>query len=178
MKLIRNRADARWLPARFNFALSRLIAFAICRTRQPRPQPGLVLAIDRNQSAVENYVVAAWFYVSSVMYLFAALQLGMPRWAAAAIAIPATAFLILLFTFLSAIGTRAWREQNHIRMNHVVLMVVMTLISAFAVTTAHWTRFVGGAALVLLAVNAIAAVIVRLLQPRFAALERSFEAGV
>lgn len=175
--MIRNRADARWLPARFNFALPRLIAFAICRTRRPRPKPGLVLAIDRNQSAVENYVVAVWFYLSSVAYLFAALRLAMPRSAAAAIAIPAAAFLILLFTFLSAIGTHAWREQNHIRMNAVVLMVTMVVISAFAVSTAHWTRFVGVVALTLFAANAIAAIIVWLLQSRFAALEQSFEAG-
>jgi len=176
--MIRNRADARWLPTRFNTALARLIAFTVCRARQPRHQPGLVLAIDRNQSATENYFVAIWFYLSSVAYFFSGLERLMPRWSALLVALPATALTIQFLTHLFSFGTHAWRQQSHARLNSVALMLIMIFLSFSAITTTHWTRFVGGMALLLFAMNAIAAVAVRMLGSRFAALERSFEAEV
>ena len=176
--MIRNRADARWLPTRFNFALARLIAFVICKSSKPRPEAGLVISIDRHQSALENYLVALWFYSSTVAYLYVTLQTAVPPWAALPLALFITPMALQLSTHLfSSFGTSAWISVSHMRLNNVILMSVMSAASLYALTTGHWTRHVGMAALGLLTLNGLSAVIMRLLAPSLAALEASFEAG-
>lgn len=174
MKLIRNRAEARWLPGRFNLAMFRLLAFFLCRTAEREMRPGLVLAIDRHQSAVENYTVALWLVVSSSIYAFALLRRVLVTWAAVVLALPVALLVIQALTQLVLMAPRRW-NRSHLRLNTFILMTVMIVLSMTIATTAHWSSVVGWVGVVLAALNALAAVVVRFLQPRLDALERSFE---
>ncbi|HEY8850400.1 MAG TPA: hypothetical protein VIO12_13960, partial [Thermoanaerobaculia bacterium] len=51
--------------------MARLLGFAASRLRSPvvLPVDRVVYAIDRDQSAVENYGVAIWFMVTLACYL-------------------------------------------------------------------------------------------------------------
>src|SRR4051794_21762234 len=69
---IRNRPEARWLPSRHRFALFRLYALLRLVSAKPeQTEAELVLPIERDQSAHEQYAVALWIYVTAVAYVAA-----------------------------------------------------------------------------------------------------------
>jgi hypothetical protein len=156
VKLIRNRADARWLPGRFNLAMFRLLAFFVCRTAKREVRPGLVLAVDRHQSALENYTVALWLVVSSSIYAFALLRRVTVAWAAAVLALPVALLVIQALTQLVLMAPQRW-SRSHLRLNTFILMTVMIALSIIIAATAHWSKVVGWAGIVLAALNAVAA---------------------
>ena len=177
MKLIRNRADARWLPARFNLGIFRLVAFVMARNARREDRPGIVLGIDRHQSTFENYLLSIWFVVSFSLYAFGLMRIaGTPPWVAMLLALPAAIVVLqVIVVGTGALSVAALPDQNHIRLVTAVLMSATILLSAWMATTAHWTRHVGRFALAGLVVNTIAAVIMRLLTPQVEALERAYE---
>ena len=177
MRLIRTRADARWLPARFNLGIFRLVAFVIARRAQRKDQPGLVLGIDRHQSAFENNSLSICLVASFSLYAYGAMRIvGTPAWAAVLVALPAAILalhVIVVGTGLLFVATLS--TQNHIRILTALLMAVTILLSAWIATTAHWTRYVGRLAIAGVLLNALAAVVMRLLTPQVEALERAYE---
>ena len=72
MRVVRGRADARWLPSRHNFALFRLAAFLRLRRARPEPCDGSCV-IDRHQSAMETWLVMSWVTLTFACYLAATL---------------------------------------------------------------------------------------------------------
>lgn len=174
MKLIRNRAEARWFPGRFNLAMFRLLAFVLCRSSRRQTQPGLVLAVDRHQSALESYAVALWIMLSSSIYAFALLRRVVTAWAAALLAVPAALFVIQALTQLVLVAPRRW-DRSHHRLNSFILMSAMVLVSGYIAMTAHWSSVVGWTGIALAVANTIAALALWFLRPQVTALERSFE---
>lgn len=176
MKVVRDREDARWLPSRHHFALFRLIAFLRLRAAQPRPRPGLVLVVDRHQSALENHTVSIWIMLTLAGYLAAGL---LARWPLP-LAVPAAVFLAA--TFANALNIAGGvlflvrSSPNNIRPNSILFMTTMLLLAVYFARHASWARFVAWQFLALVALNAVAAAIVFLLRDPIARLEAAFAA--
>ncbi len=175
MRIVRDRRDARWLPSRFHFALFRLYAYVRLRAAKPEPAPGLILSIDRDQSAAENFLTticivfvagcdfAAWFERSmSTPLAYAAGIL------AAVLAIQA------LVTGGGALITVVVRTGVRTAANliSVLLMVLMITAGAAVAASDSSARYIAGGFLVLVAMNAAAAVATFLLRNRIAEQER------
>ena len=165
MRLVRGRAEARWLPSRHRFALFRLFAFLRLRSAQPEPREGLILVVDRDQSAAEHHSVSLWIVLTVTCYfavtLFASwpLPLALPVSfvvAAAAVEVP----LLVFGTFAPP------------RVNSFLCMSVFTAAAAYFAMERSWVRFAAWQFLALLALNALAAAIVFLLRGPIARLER------
>src|ERR1700686_3152660 len=80
VRVVRDCPQAQYLPSRCHFALARLLAFAASRFRSPAAPHAdrVVHALDRDQSAVENYGVAIWFVVTLACYLMFLLPFRAP----------------------------------------------------------------------------------------------------
>src|SRR5687768_12212735 len=102
MRTVRDRPDARWLPSRFRYAISRLIAFALIRRSRPREAWGLVLVVDRDQSATEYYVISIWLLLTVSCYVGAVLSPVTNSVVAAIVAIPIASLIIEAPIYLSA----------------------------------------------------------------------------
>jgi tetrahydromethanopterin S-methyltransferase subunit E len=104
---------------RNRFALPKLIA-RIARREKPLPAgvDRVLLADDRDQSAIENYTVCIWFCATVVVYIAAALPLQFPL--ALLAAIPLTAIAIEIPIYAGG--------------NSFVLMLLHFLASAYFVS--------------------------------------------
>ena len=164
MRLVRDRDDARWMPSRFHFALFRLAAFLRLRGMAPRPRRGIILAVDRHQSAFENYAVSIWIVITLACYV--------------AYELPSLWPLALLFA-LTAIqvavvaGGLIARSE---RASSVVLMSLFLLAAAYYARTATWVRFVAWQVLAFAALNALSALLVFALRGTIAKREAAFAA--
>lgn len=168
MKMVRERADARWLPSRHRFALFRLVAYAVFRSNGPRSQPGLALGIDRDQSALENYTVAAWIMGSATCFAFALLD-GVLMAPVATVLAPFVAAVVLqVFVVVPGLVRR---NRDNTGQNSFITMAAMALTAIYLTQSDRWIRVVAWLFLASLAANAVASVIARLLRNRFAALE-------
>ena len=147
-EIIRDNPAARRLPARHQFALGRLIASLMQRfATAPRLDVDhLLLAVDREQSAVENYTVSVWFWLSTACYLAAVLPLH-PA-VAVAIAIPLAAFVVQVPLYLGA--------------NRPVLMFLYFCASVYFATVAAPVHFVAWFSLAVFAANATAWIVNRI----------------
>lgn len=154
MNVVRGRAEARWLPARHRFALFRLFAHVKSRTAKAEPREGLMLMLDRDQSAYEHYAVSTWIVLTVTCYLAATLFGAWPLPLALVAAIPATAVAIEIAVCVNGL------VFGNARRNGIAFMLLMTAASAYLVTAATWVRFAAGQFLALLALNAVAAVVV------------------
>jgi len=174
VKAVRDREDARWLPSRHNFALFRLFAFLRLRFATPRPRTGIVLIIDRNQSAFENHAVASWIGLTLAAYLAAGVLASWPL----ALAIPAALLIAgaIMQVMVVGGGLLVFLFPNRIRANSILFMTTMLLLAAYYATRATWARFVAWQFLALVALNAIAAIVVFFLRRPIARLEAAFAA--
>ena len=84
MRLIRNRRDAWWAPARFDHAFFRLMALVIASRLREERMPGIVRVADRQQNPIESYAIAVWCLVTCSLY-FAALLAPLTGWLLAAL---------------------------------------------------------------------------------------------
>jgi hypothetical protein len=137
------------MTGRNHFALARLIAF--CVRLPPRPQSEkVILAIDRHQSAAENYAVCIWFMATTTCFIAAYVPwiLAFPL-ALIAVQIP-----------ISATGL----VFNNPRVNGAFLMLCATVAALYFASQPAWQRFVAYVFLGVLALNAIAFVILWLLR--------------
>lgn len=168
MNVVRDHPEGRWLPSRFRFAAFRLFAYAIFRP-EPARQSGLVLAIDRDQTAVEQYTIAVWTTVTVTCFAYGFLERAFVRPVAAILA-PVAAFVAInLFVTWRFLGPAAWRERNRMDANSFTAMFVITMAALYLAATEGPVRYVAVFFLACLAVNAIAAIAVRLMPERFAA---------
>lgn len=147
-EMIQDNPAARWLPSRHHFALTRLIAFVTGRVRTaPKLDLDLLLlAIDRDQTAIENYTIAVWFWLTTACYLSAVLPLHPAL--AIVIAIPLAAFVVQIPMFFGASAP--------------VLMLLYFCASAYFATAPGAVHYVAWFSLSLFVVNAIAWIIDRL----------------
>lgn len=168
MKVVRGRADARWLPSRYSFALFRLYGFL--RMRFARPQTaGVALIIDRNQSAAENFTVGAWILLTLAAYVAATLARWWTLPGALLAAIPVA--LLLINATVVIIGVLLIHRGNNLRMNSIVLITMMTGAAGHFAREQSWVRFAAWQFLAVLALNALAAVFVLLLRNAMAEAE-------
>ena len=169
MRLVRGRADARWLPSRHNFALFRLGAYLRLRRAQPEHRD-VILVIDRHQSTTETWAVTCWLAFTLTCYLAATLFADWPIAIAIVISLPLSVATLQVPAILSAL-TIARFARNRIRVNSIALMVFFTAASAYLALRPTWVRFVAWQFLALLALNAVAAIVAFALRGSIAALE-------
>jgi hypothetical protein len=181
VNVVRDRADARWLPSRFDFALFRLFAYFRLKTIGPEEAPGLVLSIERHQSAIENYLIS--FCVCLVMAAFIAsiVAANLPLGPACLIALPMTGILISAqIVFMGAVITPLLRKVTGmggaacIAMNSILMSAIAITAAILLAIGSSPLRHIGTAYLLLLAANAIASVVVFLMQRQFDDLERRY----
>lgn len=172
MRVISGRADARWLPSRFRFALFRLFAFVRMRAAKPEPRD-VALVIDRNQSVIESYTISAWTALTVVCYLAETLLDSWPLPLAFIAAIPLVNVVFEIPIIL--LGTIVRRDRNNLDTQSAFLMVLLSAASlyiALAESFARsWIRFAAWQFLALVALNAIAAALMFLLRGAIARME-------
>lgn len=176
MNLVRNHAEARWMPSRHCYALFRL--FAYLRLRNARPERSdIMLAIERHQSNMETMLVAAWMVLTVAGCLAGTT---FPSWHLA-LAIPAAILAAMLsiqiLMIVSALVIAPLFPGPGARVNSIVLMTLTAALAAYSAMQASWMRFAGLQFLALVALNAIAAAIMFLLRNSVAELEASIAGG-
>ena len=172
MRAVRNRADARWAPSRFHFAIFRLAALIIGSRVPVEHRDGEVLVIERNQNSIESYLVSAWIVITLSAYTQSLLARPIGWVAAAIIAVPVVMALMQVMIIAAFIVLPA-PASDHTRLNGAVLMTGFAALSAWIATTSLWSRYVGMLFLAILAVNGVAAVATRLLRAKIAAADRA-----
>jgi len=166
VRIVRGRAEARWLPSRHHFALARLFAFLRMRGAKPQPREGLMLVVDRDQTAAEHHCVSLWIVATVACYIAATLLASWPIAAAFPLAfvLAAVAIEVPVVSIGLLVPARA---------NGTVLMALLVAAAAYFATQRSWVRFAAWQFLAVVALNALAAVIVFLLRGPIARLERS-----
>jgi len=162
VKIVRDRADARWLPSRFNFALFRLFAYVRLRMARPQPRPGLMLSIDRYQSAAENYIVCVVVMIVVASFFHSPLVGAIVAIVAPQIAIPVVG--TILGIFVSA-------DSSRVEANSMLMLVAIIAVSVYFARESY----VAQAFLGLVVLNGVAAAVLFLLRGSVARLERRFE---
>lgn len=180
MRVVRNRADARWFPSRHNFALFRLAAYLRLRGARPEHRDG-IFVIDRHQSATETWLVMSWVTLTFACYLTATLFVDWHIALALPVSLPLAIVLLEVPAILSALTiaplfhslSRAIARDrvNGFRVNGVVIMLLFSAASVYFALHPTWIRFVAWQFLALLALNAVAAVIAFPLRHSIARLE-------
>lgn len=149
------------VPSRHHFALFRLGAYLRLRLTQTQiRRDGVVYMTDPDQSAFENYSVAAWTVLMISCYLsdFVTPFLA-PLLAAISVHIPVCTIGVLR------------KNKNNIRLVGIITMSFLAFAAAMYATSASWLRFVAWQFFALAALNALAAVIVFFLRGSIAKLE-------
>jgi hypothetical protein len=172
VNVVTDRPEARWLPSRHRFALTRLIAYAKLRGA---PNAGntvehLILPIDRDQTAAEMNGVAIWVFVMTVCYVAAALPLFWP--AAIAVAIPIAAVIIHFpIVIIGPIVRMLIGDGNHVKIISLITMMLLLIASSYFAVSSSWARYVAWLFFAVLITNAVAASVVWLLRARIRAAE-------
>ena len=172
MKFVRGRADARWMPSRHHFALFRLFAFLRLRNAPPEPREGLVLVIDRDQTALEHNSVSLWIVLTVTCYLAATIFGRWPLPLALAVAFPLAP--VAIHVPMLSLG---FLTRGHRRVNAMSLMLVFIAAAAYFARHESWARFAAWQFLALVALNAGAAAVVFMLRSRIDRLERGVSSG-
>ncbi|HEX7705125.1 MAG TPA: hypothetical protein VF701_01575 [Thermoanaerobaculia bacterium] len=175
--VVRRRAEARWLPSRFNFALFRL--FALIRLRvAKREERQVMFVIDRHQSAAETYLVATWLLATVSCFFAAPLAERFSTLVAAMIAVPlGSAALHVLFCSVGLFVTPAVRkltrmpERWTLRFDSAVVMLGIFVSALYFAIQPSWVRIAAWQFLLLFALNAIVAIAFLPFRPFLARLE-------
>jgi hypothetical protein len=168
VKVVRDRPEARALPSRRHFALTRLVALMFPGTprNSEEPRDHIVLSIDADQTASESYLVSAWFTATLACYIAAALPLVLP--VAMIVAVPLAMISIVLICMFA---TLPLPDGDNTRVSSAALFVVLAIASAYFAVQPSWARFVAWLFFSFVIANAIAATIVWLLGGRVRELE-------
>lgn len=172
LNVVQDRPCAELLPSRRHFALTRLIAFARMRLARgvPTPSQRVIHALDRDQTAAEMYVASFGFWLLLTCYIAAALPLH-PAAAVIAAAVMAQ-FAIQLSVVGVALATGlVTRAENRVKLNSVVLMTAVLLVSSYVATLPGDVRYAAWVCLGAIAANAAAAAILWLLRHSVRAAE-------
>jgi hypothetical protein len=178
MKLVRGRAEARFLPSRHHFALFRLAAFVRMRKAKPEPRD-VVMILDRDQNAIDHYATSLWIVLTLTCYLASTLFAFLPLPAGLVVSLPVAAAASHLPYFITALGIAPImaRGESHIRVNSVAMMSILLLLAAYFVRSTSWVRFAGWQFLAIAALNGIAALIELPLRDSIARQENSIIGG-
>ena len=164
MNILVDRPEARWLPSRHRFAITRLIAYLRLRRVPPtikRPDH-LVLSIDRDQTGAEMNCIAAWVFATTACYGAAVLPLALPL--SIILAIPLAAIAIHVPIVAGGLLLRRLKgDGNHTRSISGVTMALLLTTSAYIATTPSWARFVAWFFFAIVILNCAAAITLQLL---------------
>jgi len=151
VKAVRDCPAAKWFPSRHRFALARLLAFMRSHFPvTPRTDVDHILtSMHPDQSALEQYAIAIWFYVTLTCYIATVLPM---RWIVTAPLIAALAVQIVTGS-ISAMGSV---RANHLRRNSMALFGLMIIASAWFVMEPGLVRYVAYFFLAVVVLNAIA----------------------
>ena len=159
MNVVHDRPQAKWLPSRHRFALARLVAFVMltCGTGPTSDVDRLMLAIDPDQSTIENYAASIWYLGSLTCFLSAFVPL--------LIAFPIALIVIEIpiYAFGVPFGNRRVTSAGYV--------LCGAGAAAYFALQPTWIRFAAYAFLGVLALNAIAFVIMWPLRHRVRAAE-------
>jgi len=168
VKVVRGRADARWLPSRFHFALFRLYAFVRMKLAKPEPAD-VALVIDRNQNPLESALLSVWTTATLACYaaetLFASWPLPLALLAGVPVAITCLEIPIVI------VGLMLRHRATNIPLNSFVLMTLLIALALYFARAQSWARFAAWQFLGTVALNAVAAGIVFLLRGSIAEME-------
>lgn len=173
MRAVRNRADARWAPSRFNFALFRLGVLIIGSRMPVQHSAGEVLVIDRNQNSVESYAVSVWLVASLSAYTQSLMVRPIGWIAATLLSVPIVLALLQVIVVAGGFVVLPAPGRDHTPFNGALLMTAFAALSAWIASTSLWSRYVGMLFLIIVATNAAAAVVIRLLGAQVAAADRA-----
>lgn len=180
MKIVRDRAEARWLPSRHRFALFRLWAFARLKNAKAEPRPGLMLMVDADQSAVESYTASMWIALTTIAYVASEFAELLPLPIAIAVAVPIgivamqVPIYVMGVAILPAIQAIARTRLVVANFNSIFLIALHVVVASFYALERTWVRFVAWQFLAVIALNAFAAIIVFLLRGPIARLESEY----
>jgi hypothetical protein len=168
VKVVRDRDEARWLPSRHHFALTKLIAMiAMKRTTHRESSLKRIYAIERDQSTLENYSIAIWLYLTGTAYLLAITP--KVTW----ILIPWIAgFAVHAPCFIIGVIANRFGAVDNRKLNGISTMVLFLIASSWFATTDSPVALVAWLFLGIVALNAIAAVVMWMLRGTAAAMER------
>lgn len=167
MRIVRGRADARWLPSRHRFAIFRLFAYLRLRRAKPERNDALMLAVDRDQSAYEHHAASLWIVLTVTCYVAGTMFGRWPVPLAVAAALPVSAVLIEIPVYVSGLLLRAGS-----RVNGIVFMTLLGGASLYLARQATWVRYAAWQFLAVVTLNALAAAFVFVLRHAIARLER------
>ena len=177
MRMVRGRAEARWLPSRHHFALFRLGGYLRLRSAKPEPKPHVMLAVDRDQSAFEGYGVSAWLLVTVACYVYFELSSRMAWPLALLLAAPlaSLALQIPLFFVGAVLAPLVSGAYGHnARVNSIATVSLQIVVASYYATERAWVRFAGWQFLFFVALNALAAIVLFALRADVARLEASY----
>ena len=173
MNVLVDQPQARWLPSRHRFAITRLIALAMARrvpTSANKTHEHLILAIDRDQDAIENHAVAVLVFVITASYCAALLPLPLPL--AMIVSIPLAVLALHLPIVAGGPVLRMLvRDENHISIVSMGTMGLLLIWSSYIAQAASWARFVAWFFLGLVTMNCLAALILWLMRAQVRAAE-------
>jgi len=173
MRAVRNRADARWAPSRFNFAIFRLGVLIIGSRVPVEDRADDVLVIDRNQNSVESYAVSFWLVASLSAYTQSLMVRPVGWIAATLLSVPIVLASLQIIVVAGGFVVLPAPGSDHTPFNGALLMTVFAALSAWIASTSLWSRHIGMLFLIIVAINATAAVVIRLLGKQVAAADRA-----
>lgn len=170
MNIVRGRADARWLPSRYNFALFRL--YGLTRMLNAKPAPAdVAMVVDRHQSAGENFTVGAWTTLTLAAYVASVLSGSWGLVLAIVASLPVA--ILLMHVPIIFFGVVFIRRGNNLRLSSMIMMTLLTGAAVHFARDPSWVRFAAWQFLAVLTINGIAAVAVLLMRGVIARVESS-----
>lgn len=176
MKINRAQAIVPWIPSRHRYALFRLVAYV--RLLQTRHEQCVldetrVLAIDRDQSTAETYVVGALVWMTVTSFVCELLSRRLVPAAAVAIAVALATLAVsaavvavgtLVAPLLHAIGLP--RGPHNINLNSTIMLLAITLAASYYALFPSWVRVPAWIFLGSIAANGIAAIVLFIVRKR------------
>jgi hypothetical protein len=165
VNVVTDRPQARWLPSRHRFALTRLIAYAKLGGGRvvKMDVEHLILPIDRDQTAAEINAIAVWVFITTVCYVAASLPLVWPAAIVAAVPIAAIA-LHFPIVVIGPIVRMLIGDGDHVKIISVITMALLVIASAYVGASSSWARYVAWFFFAMLVVNGVAAIVLWLLR--------------
>lgn len=182
MRLIRSRADARWLPSRHHFAIFRLAAYLRLRRAKPERED-VLLAIEPHQSTAEVVITGCWYFATASCYLTTLaprwpLFVSLPVMFAVAVMLFQPLFISMGIVLSPALRklTRSTAEDNA-DLNGALCLLVLGAASLHFARASSWLRLIALQYFLVIVINAAAAVLLLFLRRHITALEASYERG-
>ena len=182
MRVVRDRADARWLPSRVRFAIFRLIALVVMSRATKREHKGLVLVIDPDQSALQNHLLGAGALIAASIFIAGALIPETGSLPALFLSVPLaltaySALVVVVGVIVEPLVVKAGAPISLARrINGLVQMALLLGASMYFVMRPSWVRPVAAAFLTAVGVNVLASIVMLFMKSRVEALDR--ELGV